>query len=260
MNTWILGDIHGAYKALKQVFEQAPVQKGDTIITLGDIVDGWSEVYECVQFLIDLEKDYTVINCKGNHDEWFNIFLQSSRHPCDWLQGGIGTLTSYCKNLDKEYHIKMSGFITNLLNTDIPTSHKDFFRKQIKYYKDDDNNLFVHGGFNRHYLLLEHTDESIFWWDRDLWMTALSYKEMPGMNNSKSKFKIKEQIKEIFIGHTSTTNWKKEIPMRAVNIWNLDTGAGFGSGKLTIMNVKTKEYWQSDPVNSLYINEKGRDY
>ncbi|ULT39931.1 hypothetical protein KRR40_34415 [Niabella defluvii] len=40
-------------------------------------------------------------------------------------------------------------------------------------------------------------------------------------------------------------------PLNAFNIWNLDTGAG-SSGRLTIMDVDTKEYWQSDPLNELY--------
>ena len=37
----------------------------------------------------------------------------------------------------------------------------------------------------------------------------------------------------------------------AANIWNLDTGGG-DYGKLTIMNVMKKEYWQSDLVTELY--------
>ena len=46
--------------------------------------------------------------------------------------------------------------------------------------------------------------------------------------------------------------------MNAANIWNLDTGAGF-RGKLTIMDINTKEYWQSDNVNEIYVNERGRN-
>ena len=46
--------------------------------------------------------------------------------------------------------------------------------------------------------------------------------------------------------------------MKAANIWNLDTGAGF-EGKLTIMNVDTKEYYQSDKLTTLYTNERGRN-
>ncbi len=39
--------------------------------------------------------------------------------------------------------------------------------------------------------------------------------------------------------------------MFRAGIWNLDTGAGW-EGKLTVMNVDTKEYYQSDPVEDLY--------
>jgi serine/threonine protein phosphatase 1 len=43
--------------------------------------------------------------------------------------------------------------------------------------------------------------------------------------------------------------------MRAANIYNIDTGAGH-NGRLTIMNIETKEYWQSDLVEELYIREE----
>lgn len=39
--------------------------------------------------------------------------------------------------------------------------------------------------------------------------------------------------------------------MRALNILNLDTGAGH-SGRLTIMDISTKKFWQSDPLPELY--------
>ncbi len=35
--------------------------------------------------------------------------------------------------------------------------------------------------------------------------------------------------------------------MKAANVYNLDTGAG-GTGRLTIMEVATKQFWQSDPI------------
>jgi len=113
--------------------------------------------------------------------------------------------------------------------------------------------MFVHGGFNRHYLIIdiEKQEPSQFYWDRDLWMSALSHKEI------KREFKIKDNFKEIFIGHTTTMNWNTDKPIKAVNIWNLDTGAGF-KGKLTIMNVDTKKYFQSDEVTTLYTNQRGR--
>jgi serine/threonine protein phosphatase 1 len=251
--TFVCGDIHGAYKALLQCLERSNFDYNkDTLIQLGDIVDGWNEVYECVEELIKIKN---LISIKGNHDDWFLDWIKYDIHPTSWLQGGLGTLQSYCKQLDKEYINKSkAGYISNLISTDLPIEHINFFNNQSYYYKDDKNNLFVHGGFNRHHTLEENkaTYPEQFWWDRDLWMSSLSHKQI---NN---KFKIKEDLNEIFIGHTTTDNWGTDKPMNSNNIWNLDTGAGF-KGKLTFMDIDTKEIFQSDLVSDLYPDQKGRN-
>jgi serine/threonine protein phosphatase 1 len=41
--TIVVGDIHGGLRALIQVLEKANVTPKDTLIFLGDYVDGWSE-------------------------------------------------------------------------------------------------------------------------------------------------------------------------------------------------------------------------
>lgn len=261
--TYVIADIHGANKALIQCLERSNFNKQeDTLIQLGDICDRWSDVYNCIETLLSIPN---LIAIKGNHDDWFNTWLKTTTHPADWGQGGVSTLKSYCDALDKVYYNDEFGYKTSLLDTDIPISHINFFKKQIKYYKDDNNNLFVHGGFNRHFLLKDQYDDSIFWWDRDLWYQAMSFGSLAEQNakilgeeDKAIKLKIKEPVNEIFIGHTTTKTWKTDLPMHKANIWNLDTGCGFGNGKLTIMDVDTKEFWQSDPANKLYINEKGR--
>ena len=45
--------------------------------------------------------------------------------------------------------------------------------------------------------------------------------------------------------------------MNRCNVWNLDTGAGY-RGRLTIMDIDSKKYWQSDNAILLYPNERGR--
>jgi serine/threonine protein phosphatase 1 len=35
--------------------------------------------------------------------------------------------------------------------------------------------------------------------------------------------------------------------MKDCNVWSIDNGAAF-TGKLTVMDVDTKEFWQSDAV------------
>lgn len=257
---YAMGDIHGAYKALLQCLERSGFNKEeDVLISLGDIVDGWSEVYECVEELLTIKN---LIAIRGNHDDWFRQWLKEGQHPCSWLQGGEGTLKSYCDNLDREYVTKDRGYMTNLIFEDIPLSHIEFFlSKQKPYYVDSDNRLFVHGGFNRHHPITDpvFNGEDILMWDRDMWMAALSYGTLkPEDMNTRPKFKMHDDFTEVFIGHTATINWKKDTPMESANVINLDTGAGF-KGKLTIMNVDTKEIWQSDSVNELYNGEKGRN-
>jgi serine/threonine protein phosphatase 1 len=63
---------------------------------------------------------------------------------------------------------------------------------------------------------------------------------------------------EIYIGHTPVTKIGETTPIQMANVWNVDTGAAF-LGPLTILDVDTKEFWQSDPLPELYPNEKGRN-
>lgn len=257
MKRFAIGDIHGNHKALVQCLERSGFDKeNDLLIQLGDVADGWHEVYECVEELLSIKN---TIFIKGNHDDWFLHWLKTDKHPDNWVQGGEGTLKSYCKNLGFgygkiqpepwEFEAK-KGFKTGMAPTDIPTKHYDFWQNQIHYYKDEDDNLFVHGGFNRHFLLKDQI-EHVFWWDRDLFYAALSSKDV------NHPLKFKEKFKNIFIGHTQTTFWKTNKPIFADIVINIDTGAGWAD-KLTIMNVDTHEYWQSDDANSLYPGETGR--
>ena len=60
----------------------------------------------------------------------------------------------------------------------------------------------------------------------------------------------------IFVGHTTTEVFKKKgvpitEPLHMCNVWMIDTGAGW-NGKLTIMDINTKKYWQSDLAEDLY--------
>jgi serine/threonine protein phosphatase 1 len=47
-------------------------------------------------------------------------------------------------------------------------------------------------------------------------------------------------------------------PMNAANVWNVDTGAAF-TGRLSAIDIDTKEVFQSDIVKDLYPNEIGRN-
>ena len=249
--TFVMGDIHGGYKALLQCLERSNFDyNNDTLIQLGDVADGWSEVYECVEELLKIKN---LIAIRGNHDDWFREWIKTGQHPCSWNQGGYGTLSSYCEQYNKLlWGADRQGYITTLTDLDVSPTHVNFFlSKQQPYYVDTQNRLFVHGGFNRHFPIddVVYNREDILMWDRDLWYAALSYGKIEKDDMLvRPPFKTHNKFNEIFIGHTSTENWKTDKPMISANIWNLDTGGGF-KGKLTIMDVETKEYWQSDNLD-----------
>lgn len=278
MRTFVMGDIHGAYKALIQCLERSGFNKEeDLLITLGDLADGWPYVFECVEELLKIKKR---IDLKGNHDQWFKTFLETSIHPDRWSQGGLNTAISYLENAGIDPDIRPRLVMTdsgaaeiyeiNINPSDIPASHHYFFMHQWLYHLDDDHRLFVHAGFNKEMTLIENkrANPREFFWNRELFNQAMS------ANKSKAKLKFIEPFKEIYIGHTATTNWRSNdiiipaglilpvgepvtIPIKADIIWNVDTGAG-GRGKLTIMDIDTKEHWQSDFVDELYKGIKGR--
>jgi len=257
---YVIGDLHGNYKGLIQAIDRSPFKvHEDTLISLGDLIDGGPDSCEVIEFLSNLPK---CILIKGNHDEWFKNWLLFGVNPVAWLQGQHHTAKSYIKYVkektgeDRFLIPDHGGYKCNLTYFDIPEKHITFLNSGVNYYIDDNNNCYVHGGFNRHLKINEQHFDHIYYWDRDLWMQALSYKAAKDPTGS-LKFKMKDKFNSIFIGHTTTSNWGKTEPMNAVNIWNLDTGAGF-NGKVTIMDVKTKEYWQSDTVKELYGSDFSR--
>ena len=241
MKTFVMGDIHGNFKALKQCLVRSKFNKEkNRLMVLGDVCDGYPETKQCIEELLTIKDLIYVI---GNHDLWFLEFIvngcQKKSHP-DLTQGGYATIQSYqtkfmCPDEIEEY--------------EVPKSHANLLRNSYAYFVDDKNRIFVHGGFDiQKDIKDQHLD--LLTWDRDLF-----YKMWERHYHGKSKRKF-SKYDEIFIGHTITECRKTTDPIHVCNLWNLDTGCGWG-GKLTLLNVDTKEYWQSDLSQSLYPN-KGR--
>ena len=59
MRTLVVGDIHSGVRALEQLMMRAKVTPEDHIIFLGDYVDAWSTAVETIDFLIQLQSEYT---------------------------------------------------------------------------------------------------------------------------------------------------------------------------------------------------------
>ena len=238
MKTFAIGDIHGAYKALLQCLERSGFNyQEDRLIVLGDVCDGYFEIKQCIDELLKIKHcDYII----GNHDVWALDWATRGIEEELWLnQGGRNTKASY------------AGF-------PMPEAHINFL-KNAHLWIEFDNKLFVHAGIEHQKKILKHSLEELTW-DRNLVESA--WKKA----HQKPDFKF-STYDEIYVGHT-TTQWfarNKERglltpselarlgtePLFLCNVIILDTGAGW-SGKLTIMDVNTHEYWQSDLTPTLY--------
>ena len=225
--TFVLGDLHGAYKAMIQCFVRAKFDyEHDRLIFLGDIYDGWSEAGFCINELLKVKN---LIYLLGNHDDWTLQWALTGEQKSTWLaQGGLQTIEKYNGKMSK--------------------SHADFLSNARLYYLEN-NKLFLHAGFIPD-MELKKQDKHMLLWDRSFIESVMNYSKF----NKNSKF---TKYDEIYLGHTPTIRFGKSYPFNCGEVWLMDTGAGW-NGFLSIMNIETKEYFCSDNVTELYPNEKGR--
>ncbi|MDP5157961.1 MAG: serine/threonine protein phosphatase [Flaviramulus sp.] len=241
MQIFAIGDIHGGLKALIQLLNKLEVKDEDTLIFMGDYVDGWSESAQVVQFLIELSEKISCVFIKGNHDVWCEDWLfRGEVNPTWYMHGGKETIESYI------------GF-----TTEEKKRHLGFFNGMLPYYLDPENRLFLHAGFTSMHGVEKELLQTTFYYDRTLWEMALSLDKNIDKNSVLYPKRLKH-YDEIYIGHTPTTNFNSLKPMHAANVWNVDTGVAF-SGKLTALNINTKSFFQSDNIRDLYPHEKGRN-
>jgi len=226
MRRFVLGDLHGGYKALKQVLERADFHADDKLILLGDVVDGWPETAQCVEYLRQLPN---LVFVRGNHDQWFLDYINTGEKPRIWVeQGGRATLDSY--------------------RTGIPKSHARFFTASTLFHIEDDC-FFVHGGFDPQHMPELQADE-VLMWDRDLIRRAWQAWKL----GAPQQFSV---FKRVYLGHTSIVRYKLTVPTIMGNVVGMDTGGGW-EGKLALMNLDTDEYFQSDFVADLYPGHQPR--
>jgi serine/threonine protein phosphatase 1 len=221
--TFVIGDIHGACKALMQCLQRSNFDyENDHLICLGDVCDGWPETRAAVNELMKIKNLTYVL---GNHDFWALEWMREGDAEDVWLaQGGSATVQSYKEN--------------------IPIEHIEFFEKAHHYFLLGEK-LFVHAGLDTR-LPLEKQTLQILLWDRTLARTALDL-------HAKSIEGNLTGFDEVYLGHTPVS----PPPVHACEIWLMDTGAGW-SGVLTMMDTTTKELFQSDPVPRLYPGVEGR--
>jgi serine/threonine protein phosphatase 1 len=226
MRTFVIGDIHGACRALVQCLERSGFDaRTDRLISLGDVSDGWPETFETVEALLRLPHHVAIA---GNHDLWTRDWFTHAAIAPGWLaQGGQATVDSYA--------------LASAAQLD---AHRAFFRRQLPYFTDEAGGLFTHGGINPLYKLEEHTVTDCAW-NRKFIVSVmqLHVAEQPIPSYG---------YPAIYLGHTPLPLYSLgDKPLQMGTVWAMDTGAKAGF-PLSILEVSTRDFWQSDPVAQLY--------
>ncbi len=238
MKKFVIGDIHGNFKALKQCLKASKFNYDeDKLIVLGDTCDGFPDVKECFDELLKVKN---LVYILGNHDEWAYEWYGQGKGDMAYMpkhiwtsQGGRATLKSY--------------------GLSMPEAHKDLLKNAKLYhveYDYDDVYVFMHGGLNPNQKNMEKQDRDVLLWDRDLVQNAR------WKNNQRPDFRY-AGFDRIYVGHTTTQYYGTTDPLKYCNVFMLDTGAGW-SGKLTIMDIESGEFWQSYLARELYPEAEGR--
>lgn len=210
-----IGDIHGYTHALDAVVRAADVQPQDTLVGLGDYIDRGPDSKGTVQYLIELAHRCRLIPILGNHDQMaLTMDVLGPGGMDDWLRfGGDATLESYgCKS-----------------PADFPPEHIDFLDGCVDYHETE-NYFFVHASYLEDLPLAEQP-KNVLRWDT-------LRRRVPGPHCSG---------KTAVVGHTAQGDGE------IVDIGHLiciDTWI-YGEGRLTLMDVDSRQLWQADKTGQL---------
>lgn len=249
--TLVLGDVHGAARAVEQVLHRAGFDPSrDRLVSLGDVCDGWPDVDQVLDLLLGLDHVELIL---GNHDAWALLWIQTGRPPQTWpSQGGWATIWSYARRARRDRTVDEDTVAA--IARDVPAEHRGLLEAArpflIETRPDDRRVLYTHAGWHPR-MPPDGQDEYHLRWGRDLWLEA-RFREARACDGESPRVTAFDAV---FLGHTPT-EWTEPRPV--LELWNLDQGAGW-DGVLTVMDVDSEEWWQSDPVPDLYPGEHGRE-
>ena len=243
--------IHGSYRALCEVLDKAGFNPDeDELYSVGDIADGYPDVYECLAFLRTLPSFHPVI---GNHDAWLQNWLYEGTAPSIWvMQGGRRSIESFTKaKVSRKDRIEFAEWMSTwpyaILLPDAAIMHggpgTDLTLDDIQKLSEEKRNLKEPASDGQY---IPDRPADTLMWDR-IYFRYAEYDETHGCRKDIGKW---DESIRLFTGHTEYGNTVPFIS-HMHNFVNLDTMAG-SFGCLTLMDMDTLEYWQSKKSKDLY--------
>jgi serine/threonine protein phosphatase 1 len=200
-----IGDIHGCLEQLVSLFGQVAPTPDDQVVFLGDYVDRGPDSAGVLDFLLTFREQHPrTVFLRGNHEQMFLEFLEGGDSTAFLINGGTKTLHSYQSNG----------------HWPIPISHHRFI-KDLAYYHETDNFIFVHAGLRPGIPLAAQDPEDMLWIRKEFIDSDYDWG------------------KTIVFGHTPLTE-----PLQSDKRIGLDTGCVYGR-VLTCCDVNSRRFWQA---------------
>ncbi|TWT05417.1 serine/threonine protein phosphatase [Planococcus sp. CPCC 101016] len=213
--TLIISDIHGELELFDKLLQKTKFDATeDQLILLGDYVDRGPDAKGVLERVIELKKQGAIV-LRGNHDQ---MMLDAAKDEPDakvsWARNGaLPTLQSY-DSLIKDM---------TLPTADVFWKHIDFI-KEMDYYHETDEYVFVHAGVQPG-KPVQQTDPFILIWIREEF------------------YKVYSGNKTVVFGHTpafllrGTNNY--DVYFGDNRIIGIDGGAAYG-GQLNCLELPSR--------------------
>lgn len=217
---YVVGDIHGCFRALTALLAQLPMGESDELLFLGDYIDRGPDSRKVMDFLLAERKPHWRF-LRGNHEQLL-LDWQSDAYPgatTAWLiNGGEKTLESYAPE-EELRRARESGKPEELKKL-IPKEHLEFFAG-LAYFHETPEAYLCHAGVNLGKPLSRQSPSDLLW--------------------------IRERFiddprptpKLVVHGHTPVAS----VDTKRDRI-NLDTGCVYG-GVLTAMSLPDKKLYEA---------------
>ena len=223
MKTIVIGDTHGCFNELKNLFLDLEANEEynkntDKIIFLGDYIDRGKDSRLVIDFIRKLqEENKNVIALMGNHEDMLLNYYKGIEETWTW-NGYEPTLNSY-KGFNEQFKDDVQ------------------WMKTLPLYHEDEHFIYVHAGVDVRKPLEEQSKNTLLWIREDFIYNEKAYD------------------KRVIFGHTPTFFLNKEYKpvLTEANNIDIDTGCVYG-GALTALIIeddKIKKFYQYKSDNKL---------
>jgi serine/threonine protein phosphatase 1 len=244
--TFAVGDIHGDLAALQLLFERLPTfTSDDTVVFLGDYIDRGPDSAGVVDWVRSFEKKSPakVVTLRGNHeDAWLQVI--DAGWPEFLMPRGNGCYECYCsftrRPVPTADDVPSPEEYAEMLDGRFFPDDVVAWMRDLPYYYEDDQAIYVHAGIKRVEGRFPHPSEvdpprALLWLrDRDFF------------RNYRGKL--------VVFGHTTTRMLPNELsthtPDDPTDLWagpacvGLDTACGKG-GFLTGFELPARTVYES---------------